>query len=115
MNSTLEDTGDTNLNNPLGEIDSNGDGISDTDAIALGLDPNDPDGDTDDDTASDVIETGSDPGNPLPVDSDGDGVIDALEAGTSATDASVASGLKLSSGDTVTITAAGDIVLSLLV
>ena len=104
----LEDTDDTNLSNPLGGVDSNGDGISDADAIALGLDPNDPDGDTDNDGDSDVLETGSDPDNPLPVDSDGDGVIDALEPGTSATDASVASGLRLSSGDTVTITAAGE-------
>ena len=104
----LEDTDDTNLSNPLGGVDSNGDGISDADAIALGLDPNDPDGDTDDDAATDVDETGSDPDNPLPVDSDGDGVIDALEPGLSATDASVASGLRLSSGDTVTITAAGE-------
>ncbi|MGB5728845.1 MAG: choice-of-anchor U domain-containing protein, partial [Thiogranum sp.] len=103
----LETTDDTNLSNPLGGVDSNGDGISDADAIALGLDPNDPDGDTDNDGDSDVLETGSDPDNPLPVDSDGDGVIDALEPGNSATDASVASGLRLSSGDTVTITAAG--------
>jgi hypothetical protein len=103
----LEDTDDTNLNNPLGVIDSNGDGISDADALALGLDPNDQDGDTDDDTATDVIETGGDAADPQPVDSDGDGVIDALEPGLSATDASVASGLTLASGDTVTITAAG--------
>ena len=104
----LENTDDTNLSNPLGGVDSNGDGISDADAIALGLDPNDPDGDTDDDTATDVLETGNDPSNPLPVDTDGDGVIDALEPGNTAADASVASGLRLSSGDTVTITAAGE-------
>jgi len=108
----LEDTDDTNLNNPLGDVDSNGDGISDADAIALGLDPNDPDGDTDDDGASDVIETGSDPGNPQAVDSDGDGIIDALEPGLSATNASVASGLRLPNGDTAIITTAASEILS---
>ena len=81
-------------------------------ASALGLDPNDPDGDTDDDAASDVIETGADPSNPMPVDSDGDGVIDALEPRTSAIDASVASGLTLSSGDTMSITTVSGEMLS---
>lgn len=108
----LEDAGDINLNNPLADIDSNGDGISDADAIALGLDPNDPDGDTDGDGDSDVLETGSVPSNPQAVDSDGDGVIDALEPGQSATDASIASGLRLSSGDTVIITTAEGEMLS---
>ena len=63
-------------------LDSNGDGILDVDAIALGLDPNDPDGDTDDDGSSDVDEVGGDLNNPL--DSDVDGVIDALEPGAAA-------------------------------
>ena len=44
--------------------DSNGDGLSDADAIALGLDPNDPDGDTDNDGISDVLEVGSYVNNP---------------------------------------------------
>ena len=57
--------------------DSNGDGLSDADAVALGLDPNDPDGDTDNDGVSDVLEVGNDVANPL--DGDVDGVIDALE------------------------------------
>ena len=108
----LETTDGVNLSNPLGGVDSNGDGISDADASALGLDPNDPDGDTDDDAATDVDETGGDPSNPLPVDSDGDGVIDALEPGLSATDAGVASGLTLSSGDSMTITTAAGEMLS---
>ena len=108
----LETTDGVNLSNPLNEVDSNGDGISDADASALGLDPNDPDGDTDDDAATDVDETGGDPSNPMPVDSDGDGVIDALEPGLSATDAGVASGLTLSSGDSMTITTAAGEMLS---
>ena len=82
--------------------DSNGDGITDVDAIALGLDPNDPDGDTDKDGLSDVIEVGGDIGNPL--DSDGDGVIDALEPGSSATDAATASGVEMNSGTIVSLT-----------
>jgi hypothetical protein len=90
--------------------DSNGDGLSDADAIALGLDPYDPDGDTDNDTISDVLEVGSDVDNPL--DGDLDGVIDALEPGTDAADASVASGLPLVGGGTVKITTAAGEVLS---
>ncbi|MEH6610684.1 MAG: choice-of-anchor D domain-containing protein [Halioglobus sp.] len=80
--------------------DSNGDGISDADAIALGLDPNDPDGDTDNDGISDVDEVGD---VSSPMDNDGDGVIDALEPGVDASDAEVASGVPLESGDSVTI------------
>ena len=93
-------------------MDSNGDGISDADASALGLDPYDPEGDTDGDGDSDVLETGSEPSNPLPIDSDGDGIIDALEPGPSAFDAGVASGLTLSSGDTMSITTASGEMLS---
>ena len=90
--------------------DSNGDGISDEDATRLGLDPNDPDGDTDNDGLSDVAETGGDPSNPLSVDTDGDGIIDALEPGESAADASVASDLAVSGGVTATIaTASGEL------
>jgi hypothetical protein len=106
----LENTDDVNLSNPLGGVDSNDDGISDADAVALGLDPNDPDGDTDGDGDSDVLEVGGDVNSPR--DSDGDGVIDALEPGLSATDASVASGLTLSSGDTMSITTAAGEMLS---
>ena len=83
----LEDTDTLNLNSPG---DSNGDGLSDADAVALGLDPTDPDGDTDNDGQTDVIEIGGDVNNPL--DSDVDGVIDALEAGTTAIDPAVATG-----------------------
>ena len=73
--------------------DSNGDGISDVQAIAIGLDPYDID--TDDDGIPDAREIGS-PGNPL--DTDTDGVIDALEAGDNANDASIVSGLKTADG-----------------
>jgi len=91
-------------------LDSNGDGISDADAIALGLDQNDPDGNTDNDGQSDVIEVGEDIDNPL--DNDGDGVIDALEPGETASDAGIAGGLPLTSGDTVFITTAPGEMLS---
>jgi hypothetical protein len=91
-------------------LDSNGDGISDSDAIALGLDPNDPDGDTDNDGQPDVIEVGADIENPM--DNDGDGVIDALEPGVTASNAEIASGLLLASGDTVIITTAPGELLS---
>ncbi len=90
--------------------DSNGDGISDADAIALGLDPNDQDGDTDNDGQSDVIEVGEDIENPM--DNDGDGVTDALEPGETASDAGIASGLPLASGDSVIITTAPGEMLS---
>jgi len=90
--------------NATGETDSNGDGVTDTQATDLGLDPNDADGDTDGDGLSDANEIG-DPANPA--DSDGDGVIDALENGANASDASTANGLQLDSGDTVEITSSG--------
>lgn len=109
----LEDTDTLNLNNPAGsgaDTDSNGDGISDADAIALGLDPDDPDGDTDNDGQTDIIEIGGDLANPL--DSDVDGLIDALEPGTTAIDAAVASGLPLPDGESVTITTAAGEMLS---
>ena len=91
-------------------LDSNGDGISDADAIAIGLDPHDPDGDTDNDGQSDVIEVGGDIKNPL--DNDGDGVIDALEPGATASSAEVASGLRLLNGNSVIITTAPGEMLS---
>jgi len=97
---------------PGGQEDCNGDGISDDDSRELGLDPCDPDGDTDKDELSDVEETGGDPGNPLPVDSDDDGIIDALEPGDTAFDASIASGLAVSSGVTASVTTAAGETLS---
>jgi hypothetical protein len=84
--------------------DSNDDGLSDADAIALGLDPTDPDGDTDNDGISDVLEVGVDVDNPL--DGDVDGVIDALEPGSDAADAMIASGLPLDGGGSLVITTA---------
>ncbi len=74
--------------------DSTGDGISDSDKIALGLNPNV--SDTDGDGIDDIDELGSDFDNPL--DSDNDGVIDALEFGDSAYNSQLASGLPLLSG-----------------
>jgi hypothetical protein len=97
----LEDSTALNLLNPLA-IDSNNDGITDADAIDLGLDPTDPDGDSDGDGTPDVDEVGSDPTDPL--DTDGDGVIDALEPPSSSADATTASDFTLTTGDTVTIT-----------
>jgi hypothetical protein len=95
------------VNVTINPTDSNADGISDAQAVALGLDPNDPDGDTDNDLITDAAEVGADVSNPL--DSDADGVIDALEPGTSATDAGVTSGLPLDGGASLIIrTAAGE-------
>lgn len=85
-------------------IDSNRDGIPDVVAISLGLDPYVVDGDTDNDGMSDLIEIGLDINNPR--DSDGDGVIDALEAEPADTDPSVAHGLSLENGTKLTISAA---------
>ena len=83
--------------------DSNGDGLSDWDALILGLDPADRDGDTDGDGVSDVAEIGGDIANPL--DTDGDGVIDAMEPGADATNGQVAAGLRIPAvGGTVTLT-----------
>lgn len=90
--------------NASGETDSNNDGLTDAQAIALGLDPNEVDGDTDGDTAKDANEVG-DPSNPT--DTDSDNVIDALEAGSTASDASTANGLLLESGDQVEIVSSG--------
>ena len=90
--------------NLAGEADSNNDGVTDAQAIALGLDPNAVNGDTDGDGIPDANEIG-DPANPT--DSDGDGVIDALEAGATATDASTASGVPLDTSGTVEIVSTG--------
>lgn len=66
------------LDNP----DLDGDGCLNVDEIAAGTDPNNPD--TDGDGVDDCTEIGSDPNNPL--DSDGDGIIDALESSIIDTD-----------------------------
>ena len=60
------------LNNP----DSDGDGILNSDEVTLGTNPNNPD--TDGDGENDGIEIGSNPA--APIDTDGDGIIDALES-----------------------------------
>ncbi|WP_394251207.1 hypothetical protein [Vibrio profundi] len=69
--------------------DTNLDGISDELAISLGLNPNS--FDTDGDGVTDRDEIGSDLTSPL--DSDSDSIIDALEAGDKAYDASHVDGL----------------------
>ncbi len=56
--------------------DLDGDGILNVDEVANGTNPNNPD--TDGDGEPDGAETGADPANPI--DTDGDGIIDALEA-----------------------------------
>lgn len=81
--------------------DSNADGLLDVEAVALHLNPVDPDRDTDGDGISDVIEIGNNILKPL--DSDLDGIIDALEPGASSSNASIASNIPLSRGNTVSI------------
>ena len=56
--------------------DSDGDGLIDRDETALGLDPNNRD--TDADGIEDGVEVGADVNNPT--DTDGDGIIDALDS-----------------------------------
>lgn len=70
--------------NVPGAVDGNGDGLSDAQALRLGLDPAAAGGDSDGDGIADIYEVG-DPAHPA--DSDGDHVIDALEPGDAATDA----------------------------
>ncbi len=99
--------------NASGETDSNGDGLTDAQAIALGLDPNVANGDTDSDGIPDANEVG-DPNNPT--DSDNDSVIDALEAGGTAGDASTANGVRLSNGGAqVQIVSAGQVLSAVTV
>jgi len=62
--------------------DLDGDGCLNVDEIAAGTLTNNPD--TDGDGQNDCIEIGADPSNPL--DTDGDGIIDALESSNSDTD-----------------------------
>lgn len=66
--------------------DHNGDGVSDAQAAALGLDVFTATGDTDGDGIADQLEIGA---PATPADSDGDGIIDALEYGAAADDATV--------------------------
>ncbi len=87
--------------------DQNNDGISDEDAIKLGLDPSKLDNDKD--GISDVDEIG-DINNPI--DSDGDGVIDALEAGDSAYSSNTVNDIQLLTGDSISIVANKGIYLS---
>ena len=62
--------------------DSDGDGLSNAQEDALGSDRNDPDSDLD--GISDGVEAGANPASP--VDTDGDGIPDLLEAGDQALD-----------------------------
>lgn len=95
----------------LAGADSNGDGLHDEFAIALGLEPDLVGADTDTDGVDDATELGAHFSTPLdldqdgildavddvfnnPVDSDNDGVIDALEPGVDALDTSRANGLR---------------------
>ncbi|MCP4325150.1 MAG: hypothetical protein GY787_25555 [Alteromonadales bacterium] len=79
--------------------DSNNDGLSDQQALLLGLSPTlyDSDGDGIDD----IIELGSD--SSQPIDQDNDSIIDALEYGNNATNGQIAHGLKLISNDILTL------------
>src|SRR5690606_14194271 len=80
-------------------VDCNGDGIPDTVATTLGLNPclldNDGDG------TSDVVEIGSNWSHPR--DSDRDGVPDALEPGVAAFDTNQLVGIPLSNGERATL------------
>jgi gliding motility-associated-like protein/uncharacterized repeat protein (TIGR01451 family) len=63
-------------------IDSDNDGLSDDNEIAIGTNPNNPDSDAD--GILDDVEVGNDIANPL--DGDGDGIIDALDSNILDTD-----------------------------
>jgi gliding motility-associated-like protein len=62
--------------------DFDGDGCLNADEVLAGTDPNNPD--TDSDGENDCAEIGADPANPT--DTDGDGIIDALESSTTDVD-----------------------------
>jgi gliding motility-associated-like protein len=86
----IEDTNAINILGPENIVavfvvdnpDLDGDGCLNVDEITAGTDPNNPD--TDGDGENDCAEIGADPANPL--DTDGDGIIDALESSTADTD-----------------------------
>lgn len=80
--------------------DSNQDGLQDELAIMLGLDPLKRD--SDGDGIDDIIELGEN--FTAPLDSDLDGVIDALEPGLAATDNTLVAGLLAEDGQTLTLT-----------
>jgi hypothetical protein len=88
-------------------VDQNDDGITDEDAIRLGLDPSKLDSDAD--GISDIDEVG-DINNPI--DSDGDGIINALEPGDSAYAPNLVYNIKLLTKDTISIKADEGINLS---
>jgi uncharacterized protein (TIGR03382 family) len=70
----IDDGQDNDCDGLTEDSDSDGDGVADLREAELGLDPARPD--TDGDGVEDGAELGGDP----PVDSDGDGLIDALDA-----------------------------------
>ena len=80
-------------------VDNNGDGLTDKQALALGLDPST--SDTDKDGIDDRDELGADINNPL--DTDKDGLIDALEYGDSARSPHLGTGLSLISADSLSL------------
>ncbi|PKG39243.1 choice-of-anchor U domain-containing protein [Psychromonas sp. Urea-02u-13] len=81
-------------------VDSNNDGLTDQIALTLGLDPSN--NDSDQDGLDNISEIGADVNTPL--DSDNDGIIDALEFSEYAFNAQVGKALTLISGDYVNLT-----------
>lgn len=90
--------------------DTNSDGIPDEVALQLGLSIDDTNGDTDHDLKPDIVEIGRDVRNPL--DTDSDGIIDALEPDPADIDPSTASGLRLANGNLITIATSSGEMLS---
>ncbi len=89
-NGIVEDTNFVNISGPetitavfiVEDPDVDGDGCLNVDEITAGTSISNPD--TDGDGENDCVEIGSDPSNPL--DTDGDGIIDALESSIDDTD-----------------------------